>query len=614
MAHHRSLFNGFKTHTLRSRCEPMQTLDSTIKKRPTPASWITGAQGVYNSLVKHNVQSAFLYSGGNVMALVDQFHRKEIKYTISANESLGCHAATGYAKASGKPGVYIATSGPGITNCITPMLDAQNDSVPLVVISGNVSKAARGTTAFQEAPATDITSHITKWSVYVDDVNEIPEVIDLAFHVAKSNKPGVVHVDIPACLFKKNITSTTKDISTDNLSTDTMNHDDLDIHPLFKRMTHALDTCQKPVLFLGAGCLEYAPELRSLLEVLPIPFTTTLHAMGIVDELHPQALSMCGMHGSYAANHALQLADCIIGIGTRFDDRTVGKINAYAPHTQKAFEEGTGGIFACNIEPSDIKTIQPHVSIRCDTRECIQYIYDHVRERGINYGVHWERWHKTMQIWKKNYPFTITPAKTSNAIKTQSVLKCLNAHFHEDIVITTGVGNHQMMAAQFLDWKSPRQIITSGSMGVMGTAIPYAIGAVSAANDLEKNKTLICIDGDGSFNMSLHDLRTIAEYDLPIKIFVMNDNSLSMVKAWEQLYYGDRYVATSLENNPDYVRLAKSFGIPSLLCREASTLESTMNLALETEGPCLVEFQVEGDVCLPLVGPGSALDDIIMTL
>lgn len=582
---------------------------------------VSGSKVIYQNLLKQGVDQAFIYSGGNVMPLIDQFANGQINYTISANETVGCHAATGYAKASGRPGIYVATSGPGITNCITPMLDAQNDSTPLVVISGNVKKSVQDTLAFQEAPAVSLTQNITKWSYYCDEHNQLEHVMDEAFRIATSGKPGVVHIDVPSCILaEKNFTDTIGNEEIYRFDSVIENYKEkekqfrtvCDSELNLQILCETLEKCERPVLFLGQGCLDSYLLARSVVDKMGIPVTTTLHAMGVIDESRcPHALQMCGMHGSVAANRALQNADCIIGIGTRFDDRTVGAFNKYAPEAQVAYSEGRGGIFSINLEPDDVKTIQPHYKIECTAHRALNCLDLYTNKTSTNFLDRWSYWRNEITEWKDSQPFQYTPPSKKDGLKTQTVVDTLSDLVDRNTIVTTGVGNHQMMAAQFIKWNHPRQIVTSGSMGVMGTALPYAIGAqISSMNDTDP-KTVICLDGDGSFNMSLHDLKTVAEYDLPIKIIVLNDGCLSMVRAWEKLYYDERYVATTLHRNPNYRKLAKSFGIPPLYCEKESSLRQNIELALRQEGPVLLEVKVESDVCLPLVGPGKGLDEML---
>lgn len=599
-----------------------RTLAQQLVKEQVSSPLISGAKSIYNRLCHHNVKEAFIYSGGNVMPLIDQFSEGKINYTISANEQVGCHSATGYAKATGKPGIFVATSGPGITNCITPMIDAQHDSTPLIVFSGNVKKSVKDTVAFQEAPALEMTEKFTKWSYYCQDGSDIENIVDKAFRIATEGKPGVVHIDVPTCILSNMVFIDSDDDvvkkdaycfdskinPVDSLISTRNSLDNLDI------LCETLTICKNPVLFIGQGCSKEYKLVRTLVDQIGIPATTTVHAMGIIDERHcPYALEMCGMHGSVAANHALQKADCIIGIGTRFDDRTVGNFDKYAPGAIQAHSKGLGGIFSCNIKTDDIKTISPHYHIELDSNQVLQKLIQFTKASNIDYKDKWKHWNTQIQDWKKTHPFVYTPSETKDGLKTQTVLDHLSKYVDENTIITTGVGNHQMMASQFIKWNHPRQMITSGSMGVMGTSLPYAIGAQLAFNGKKgvPHKTVICLDGDGSFNMSLHDLKTIAEYDIPVKIFILNDNCLSMVRAWEKLYYDGRYVATTLRGNPNYRRVARAYGIPSLRCEKKSLLDDNIEMALQQKGPVLVEFTVESDVCFPLVGPGKALDDML---
>ena len=552
---------------------------------------ISGGQIIYNNLVRKNVKNVFLYSGGAIMPLIDCFYKGNINYYINSNEQNGCHAAVGYAKSTNKTGVMITTSGPGITNCITPILDSNNDSTPLVVLSGQVSLNTMGSCAFQESPATDITKPITKWSYCVKDINELDSVMDEAFFIANDKKKGAVHIDLPKCIISK------KTKYVENLENlEELKYED-DIFNL--EISNIINKSEKPILYVGQGCNNYSEQLRYLIDKYQIPITTTMHAMGVYDERKELALQMCGMHGSYAANTALQNADCIIAIGARFDDRTTGLPSKYAPVARK-----NKSIIHCNIEKSEIdKNIKSNYSYNGDADLFINHLIKNLKVKNR------KSWINQLNIWKNEHPFEFYNDKY-NKLKTQNVLVEINKQTQkrDDIIYTFGVGNHLMMGCQFIDWKTPKSILASGSLGVMGCSIGYSIGAQIANLD----KTVISIDGDGSFNMTLTDLKTIKEYNLPIKIAIINDSSLSMVRIWEKLFFEERYTATNNPNNPDYVNLAKSFGINSISCDNIEDLEETIDEFLECKGPILCEFKVIGEECLPLVGPGKALDDMIL--
>ena len=567
---------------------------------------ITGGRVVYNKLLEHNVKNVFLYSGGAIMNLIDQFHEGPINYFINTHEQSCGHAATGYAKSSNETGVCVVTSGPGLTNMVTPMLDATNDSTPLVVFSGQVPRSAMGTQAFQECPATEITKSVTKWNHCVENLQELPEVIDEAFKIANHGKKGAVHIDIPKCILnekqdyyiKTNFTSGT---NTENNKT---HHT-----PCYNNLIKLIKAAKKPVLYVGKGCNHASIQLRMFAHKYNIPVTTTIHALGVFDENNPLALEMVGMHGSVAANYAIQHSDLIIALGSRFDDRTIGAVEHYAPEAFKAAKENRGGIIHVNIESDEInKIVTSHYSFCMDCKLfLLELLQSGVGETTIPPR---KDWIAQTSEWKEKFPFRWDAAPDSH-IKTQDVISELNTQLSDikqNKLITTGVGNHQMFAAQFIKWDTPQTMITSGSLGVMGVGLPYAIGCQIANPD----NLVIDIDGDGSFHHTLAELKTIKDHKLPIKIAIMNDGHMSMVRVWEKLFFEERYTATDLSNNPDYVALAESFGIKGMVCSTKKELEHKMKFFLNYPGPILCDFKTETDMCLPLVGPGRALDDMIL--
>ena len=556
---------------------------------------LTGSRIIYNKLLEHNVRDVFMYSGGAIMPLIDCFYQGPIKYYINSHEQNCGHAATGYAKSSNKTGVCVVTSGPGLTNLVTPILDANNDSTPLVVFSGQVPLKAMGTCAFQEAPSVEITKSITKWSYCVQDVNELPYVVDKAFWLANNKKPGAVHIDLPKCVLTSQLNENYKEFNYVDDINEEFNYN-------FDEIVNIINNSEQPVLYIGKGAIEASKELRDFACKANIPVTTTMHAMGVFDEQHKLSLQMLGMHGSYAANHAIQNSDCIICIGARFDDRTTGNIEYYAPKAKKAYLKGRGGIIHCNIESNEInKVIDSNYNFCMDSKDFLKKI-----KIGIKYQDRFE-WLKKINNWKKKYPFNF---KKSNKLKVQEVLYNLNKLIDDKsrYIFTTGVGNHQMWACQFIDWTYPKSIISSGSLGVMGTGLPYAVGAQIA----NPNKNIILIDGDSSFNMTLTDLKTIKEHSLPIKIIIMNDGNQNMVRVWEQLFFNERITATKNLCNPDYCNLSNSYGIPSIKCMHHINLEDKIREFLNFKGPVLLECIVESDKCFPLNPPGTALDNLIL--
>lgn len=559
---------------------------------------------IYQKMVENNVKNSWIYSGGAIMPVIDAFyHKNNINYYIATHEQNAGHAATGYSKSSNETGVVIVTSGPGLTNLVTPILDATNDSTPLVVLSGQVPKRAMGSLAFQECPATQITESITKWSYCIDSIEEIPQVIDLAFKIANDGKKGAVHLDLPKCI----ASSIYQDHNKSFTHLDTIEKSKIKnvkeinyIDPLnLNDIAEAINSAERPILYVGQGCNNYSDILTAFIERTNIPITTTLHAMGVFDETHPLALKMVGMHGSVYSNLSIQEADCIIALGSRFDDRTTGEISKYAPKARK-----NNKIIHVNIDQPEIgKIIKSNYNVLADCGDFLHNIYPLIHYKPRKEWLHY------IDTLKLNHPFKYYKAP-DNKIKTQSVLTELNKQTIDknNVIFSMGVGNHMMMSCQFIDWKRPKQVIASGSLGVMGCSTGYAIGAKIA----NPESIVVSIDGDGSFNMTSSELKTIMEYNIPVKIAILNDSSLQMVKIWEELFFEKRIVATDNNHNPDYIMLAKSYGLETLYCDNYTDLPHTMETFLNIDKPVLCEFKVEKDICLPLVGPGKALHEMIL--
>lgn len=563
---------------------------------------MTGGQIVYTKLIENGISDVWISTGGAVMPLVDAFYKGEIKYYLPSHEQSGGHSATGYAKVTGKPGISIVTSGPGFTNSLTALTDAMNDSVPFILFSGQVPLNSIGTQAFQECPSVDMSKPVTKWSTCVKDVNELPFVIDNAFDIALSGRPGAVHIDLPKCItsniFNQNVINKNNIKKSQKYS---LNKNDI------YNISKLISKSKRPIIIAGQGCNNSSKILGDFVKKTNIPITTTIHAMGCYDETDYLSLEFLGMHGNVSANYAVQQADLIIGIGTRFDDRITGKVSEFAPEAYKAYEENRGGIVHVNINNKEINyVINSHFNYNMCASDFLHQIIGHVEKCNNN------DWINTLESWKKKYPFKYNKSDKLNNLKTQIVIEDINRYLLENNInnyyISTGVGNHQMMASQFIKWKYPKSFLTSGSLGTMGVGLPYAIGAQIA----KPNSLVIDIDGDGSFNHSLHELKTITDYNLPVKICIMNDGSLSMVKAWEKLFYHERYTATDLKINPNYSKLAEAFGIKGIECNNINDLKDTIEYMMNYNGPIICDFKVESDLCLPLVAPGCGLDDIIL--
>jgi len=559
-----------------------------------------GSKAIYNSLLKNQVKDVFLYSGGAIMSLVDLFKTKNenhINYYVNNHEQNCGHAATGYAKSTGKPGVVVVTSGPGLTNMVTPILDATNDSTPLVVFSGQVPRSNMGTLAFQECDAVNITKPCTKWSYCAQEGDDLFELTNEAFRVATTGKNGAVHIDLPKCILNQ-------ENGKNNLFNNEIPYSKVDntFKVEYNKLNQIINESSYPIVCIGKGCNSYPKELLNFIQKHHLPVTSTIHAMGTFDEYHQLSLGFLGMHGFPVANHAMQNADLIIALGSRFDDRTTGNLSQYAPKCKN--------IIHVNIEKSELGKIidtTKNRTVHKINMDCGVFL-DNMNKIKNNKFYHRHDWISMINNWSKKYPITYNKPE-NNKLNTQMVIEQIGKSMNQqNTIITSGVGNHQMMASQFIRWRVPNQFITSGSLGVMGTGLPYAIG-VQIANP---TKTVIDIDGDGSFNHTLPDLQTVYKHKLPIKIFVMNDGHMSMVRAWEKLFYNENYVATDCSSNPDYCKLANSYGIHSISLSNKFHLKDIVNYVINYNGPILCNAYVESELCLPLVAPGKALDDMII--
>jgi len=563
---------------------------------------MSGGKLVHEALVECGVDTVFGYSGGANLPILDQFSDSPIRFVMNRSEQCCGHAAEGYARATGKVGVVLTTSGPGLTNIITPLQDARGDSTPILALSGQVPTAAVGTDAFQECLAVDLTRPCTKWSYQVKSVEEVRSVVHEAYRVASSGKRGPVHLDLP------------KDVMTTLLRGGSL---PLPMQPpeiptdmrSLEQVVRLLSTAKKPILYVGQGANNAPEELLALAEAANVPWTTTLHAMGVLSEHHPKSMHMLGMHGAAYANYAIQESDLIIAIGSRFDDRTTVVLPKYAPEAKRAHEEGTGGFIHFDIEPSQFgRVLHPTVAVPGDAKISLQHLIPLV-QAGPKPQHSREPWLQRCAELKADFPFQYTPPP-DRKLKTQSAIEAIYNGLksrEKDVIVSTGVGNHQMMACQFFRWTQPRQMITSGSLGTMGFGLPAAIGAQVACPD----KTVLLIDGDGSFNMTLNDLGTIKEHQLPVKIAIMNDHRQQMVHVWQRLFFDNRLMATH-NVNPDFVALAKSYDIESYRVDTLDELPDVIDKFVNAKGPVLVDFRVVPDICLPMVAPGKGLDEMFL--
>ncbi|SCU78444.1 LAME_0A04522g1_1 [Lachancea meyersii CBS 8951] len=574
---------------------------------------LTGGQIFHEMMRRHNVDTVFGYPGGAILAVYDAIHDSEyFNFVLPRHEQGAGHMAEGYARASGKPGVVLVTSGPGATNVVTPMADALADGVPMVVFTGQVATSAIGTDAFQEADVIGISRSCTKWNVMVKTIDELPRRINEAFEIAVSGRPGPVLVDLPkdvtSAILKNPIPVNTTLPST-ALAQLTKNATQEFTTSNIERAAELINMAKKPILYVGGGILgsEKGPKLlRELSERAQIPVTTTILGLGAFDQTDHKSLDMLGMHGSAFANLSMQNADLVIALGARFDDRVTGSVAKFAPEARKAALENRGGIVHFEISPKNInKVVEAQVAVEGDVADNLERLLplvDSVEAR--------KDWFDKIDAWKKEYPYDYQRETEGSKIKPQTVISKLsdiaNASGRETIV-TTGVGQHQMWAAQHWTWKHPRTFITSGGLGTMGYGLPAAIGAQVAKPDA----LVVDIDGDASFNMTLMELTSAVQAKAPVKIMVLNNEEQGMVTQWQSLFYEHRYSHTH-QLNPDFVKLAEAMGLKGMRLEKLEDMESTLHEFVNHDGPVLLEVIVEKKVpVLPMVPGGKGLDEFI---
>ncbi len=572
---------------------------------------LSGGKIFHEMMLRQGVKHVFGYPGGAILPVFDAiYNSKHFEFILPRHEQGAGHMAEGYARASGKPGVVLVTSGPGATNVITPMQDALSDGTPLVVFCGQVPTTSIGSDAFQEADVVGISRACTKWNVMVKSVAELPRRIKEAFEIATSGRPGPVLVDLP------------KDVTSDILRKAIPMSSTLPSHPsaatlaardsskrqldaTIKRVADLVNKAKKPVLYVGQGMLALpeGPEvLKQLSEKASIPVTTTLQGLGAFDELDFKSLHMLGMHGSPYANFAMQEADLIIALGARFDDRVTGLITGFAPQAKAAAAEKRGGIVHFEIMPKNInKVVQANEAVEGDVATNVALLLPFVESVSER-----PEWFSKIKDWKTRFPFDYEKETSDGLIKPQTVIEKLSQMtdpIKDRTVITTGVGQHQMWAAQHFRWRYPRTMITSGGLGTMGYGLPAAIGAKVARPDA----LVVDIDGDASFNMTLTEMSTAAEFNIGVKIIVLNNEEQGMVTQWQNLFYEDRYSHTH-QKNPNFVKVAEAMGVQADRCIAPEDVEAKLEWLINTDGPALLEVVTDKKVpVLPMVPGGSAL-------
>jgi acetolactate synthase-1/2/3 large subunit len=562
---------------------------------------ITGAQSLVKALEHVGVDVMFGLPGGAILPAYDPIYDSKIRHILVRHEQGAGHAATGYAQATGRVGVCIATSGPGATNLVTPIADAQMDSVPIVAITGQVSSGAIGTDAFQEADIRGITMPVTKHNFLITNADEIPRAIAQAFHIAGTGRPGAVLVDIA----KDALQAKTTFIWPTDLGLAGYNPV---MDPQAEAVSNAaalIKNSKKPVFYVGGGVIKAnaSAELLKLAELVGAPVVTTLMALGSFPDSHEQHLGMPGMHGTVAAVTALQQSDLLITLGARFDDRVTGQLSSFAPHAK---------VIHADIDPAEIgKNRVVDVALVGDLKQTIKALIPVLTETLGGKPLAIDEWWKQCNSWRERFPLGYDEPD-DGTLSPQYVIERIGAAAGPDAIYVAGVGQHQMWASQFVKYEKPRTWLNSGGLGTMGYAVPAAMGAKVGTPDT----VVWAIDGDGCFQMTNQELVTCALNNIPIKVAIINNESLGMVRQWQTLFYNQRYSNTDLHSHrvPDFVKLADAMGCVGLRCESKEDVDRVIAEAMAiNDRPVIVDFSVHRDAMVwPMVAAGTSNDDILV--
>ena len=565
---------------------------------------ITGAEAVITALVENGVEVIFGYPGGAVLPLYDAlFKNKKIKHILVRHEQAAVHAAEGYARSTGKVGCVLVTSGPGATNAITGLTDALMDSVPIVCLSGQVPTHLIGTDAFQEADTTGISRPCTKHNYLVKNADLLCTIVHEAFEIASSGRPGPVLIDLPKDIQLTNIQYIKKPTEI-NKSFDTV-LPQID-NQVISQVADLLINSKKPIIYACGGVvnagLEASNLLTELVNLLEAPVTLTLMGLGAVSNKNQNFLGMLGMHGTYEANLAMHNCDVMLNVGARFDDRVTGRLNAFAPKSKKIH---------IDIDKSSInKVVHVDFGIIGDCKEVLSLLIKEIKKsHNIKSIQSKSSWWDQINNWRAKNSLGFIQGATT--IKPQQAIKSLyEKTIDKDTYVTTEVGQHQMWAAQYFGFSAPKHWMTSGGLGTMGYGLPSSVGVQIA----HPKSLVIDISGEASFLMNMQELSTIVQYNLPIKIFILNNQWMGMVRQWQELNHGSRYSQSYTSSLPDFIMLAKSFGIKGLRVDEVSSLDATIDEMINTNGPVIADIRVEKEEnCFPMIPSGAAHNEMILS-
>lgn len=559
---------------------------------------ITGAEMLLECLKKERVSQIFGYPGGLVLPVFDALYKDpSLSVVLTRHEQGAVHAAEGYARTTGEVGVVLVTSGPGATNTVTGLADANMDSIPLVVITGQVPTKMIGNDAFQEVDIVGISRSCTKHNFLVRSISELPKIVKEAFHIARSGRPGPVLVDLP----KDVITDRGEFRYPETLTLRGYNPTVQGNRWQIRKAAQLMAKAKKPVLYVGGGLIasDSHEELAELVALTQIPVTLTLMGLGAFPGNHPLFMGMLGMHGTYAANMAVHHCDLLIAVGARFDDRVTGKIADFSPNSK---------VIHIDIDPTSIrKNFHVDVPVVGDARLILSDLLEDLRKIREKEGLaSLESWTAQIESWKEEHPLTYR--KDPEMIKPQFVIEKAFDLTGGDCIVSTDVGQHQMWTAQFFKFLTPRTWLTSGGLGTMGYGFPAAIGAQRAF----PKKRVIAVTGEGSFMMNIQEMATVASLEIPVKIIVLNNQYLGMVRQWQEFFYGSRYSSSFVGQSPDFVKLAEAFGVAGLSATKPDQVEEILLKGLSTKGPVLMEFMVDPEEnVFPMVPSGRANIEMI---